>query len=749
MRDDDDKKKMKKKRRRNPPLPPPPHPRWILSSPSAAVCLTHLLVGIVCFHAGLILGSSHQLMLLVDNNGMLDCPTRSRVVGPPLWPSSLSSSSFRRRRNGEQQQLLSDNNNNSSSSSTARSREDQQQQREWRQRRRRLFPSRTLGHLFAGMARVNRTDFAALVDVGVPLLESYRGNSEVLVLYGSEDSFPGYRGEEDDDDDDDAAAAAAAAARGRKDRNRSEADASGDRNGTSTDDGDDDGDDGVLQDDSLSGNRELSPFAGGGGADAGEVDGGGSSILAQVDNATFALENCLAVRVVLFPPRKPRECLAVVGQWEDYHLHLFRRVPPEQKMRKKRGPNNNWREDGRPATKADTTPSVEHPLRYVGRGVSERGEVGQGLGVPTKSVTKAYHKDLIDYLARQQETLQRLAPVVQLATGGRGTGRTVVVMLVNRGQSSLFQNFVCSARSRDLDLSNVVLFATDPDAAEIARAMNVRVFEVRDAFGVETMPREAAQRYGDVTFKRMMMAKVYCVHLVLLLGYNVLFQDVDVTWRKHPVEYFREHQSRLQEFDMIAQDDGARSIRYAPWSFNTGLYFVRCTPRTVFFFDVFSRMGDVVLKYRSHQAAMIALLGEHASWMGLRVKILERDSTDGMLFPGGYHFHRRWDYMKQVVQGRAHPYLFHMSWTESMGNKVRFLKQLGEWYVDPDCENNNINRTTATTTGVTRNKDAPPTLPLPLCCLAEPVVECHYRDKPSKIPCRDSPAMDHDGESFW
>ena len=35
------------------------------------------------------------------------------------------------------------------------------------------------------------------------------------------------------------------------------------------------------------------------------------------------------------------------------------------------------------------------------------------------------------------------------------------------------------------------------------------------------------------------------------------------------------------------------------------------------------------------------------------------------------------------------------------------------------------------------------------CCLAEPIIKCHFKDKPSKIPCRDYPAIDKGGKSFW
>jgi hypothetical protein len=36
------------------------------------------------------------------------------------------------------------------------------------------------------------------------------------------------------------------------------------------------------------------------------------------------------------------------------------------------------------------------------------------------------------------------------------------------------------------------------------------------------------------------------------------------------------------------------------------------------------------------------------------------------------------------------------------------------------------------------------------CCTVEPNFACHYRDKPSMKPCKDSPNIDGAGsKSFW
>ena len=236
------------------------------------------------------------------------------------------------------------------------------------------------------------------------------------------------------------------------------------------------------------------------------------------------------------------------------------------------------------------------------------------------------------------------------------------------------------------------------------------------------------------------MAKVYCVHLINMLGFNLLFQDVDIVWYKNPLEVFDD--SNHDDFDLYFQDDGARSARYAPYSPNSGFYFVRHNERTEYLFSIFSRMGDLVQISGSHQSALNSLIAEHASWRGLRVKVFGRDDPVGRKFPGGFHYHQRKDFMRDMIDGKEEPYIFHMSWTHNKDNKQKFFQQMDMWYVEEKC----VNTKADDIDGWDRNKAESL---LSRCCLAQPDFRCHYRDKPSQKPCKDSPPIDKGRPSFW
>ncbi|KAL7536165.1 hypothetical protein ACHAWF_005381 [Thalassiosira exigua] len=186
-------------------------------------------------------------------------------------------------------------------------------------------------------------------------------------------------------------------------------------------------------------------------------------------------------------------------------------------------------------------------------------------------------------------------------------------------------------------------------------------------------------------------------------------------------------------------DDGSRQERCAPYSANSGFYYVRGNERSKLLFRTMMYTGDLTMSIRSHQQVLIAMLAEHNSLSGLRVKVLNKDDND---FPGGYHYHMRGrDVMKGIVRGRIRPYIFHMSWTLNKDDKLKFMRQMGMWYVAEQCIGKDAADVVSRGRSDGKVADA--------CCSAEPLFSCHYRDKPSIKSCAEAPPKDRGGASFW
>ena len=221
-----------------------------------------------------------------------------------------------------------------------------------------------------------------------------------------------------------------------------------------------------------------------------------------VESVHEATKHCDYLNLVFthHDPKNRHQCWAIMGQYESFHVQKYMRVEN---------------------AKIDSN----LPLRFVNRGYQSSGR--KSLKAPTLQVSKQYWKLLQTYLANLEDTLAKLKPLAEAAAQG---GDTVIVMVVNVGQAALLVNFLCAAQARDLQepLQNVLVFATDQatfDWITHLQIPGVQVFYDPVNFG--DMPERAARRYADQTFMRMMMAKVFSVHLTMALGYSVIFQDAD------------------------------------------------------------------------------------------------------------------------------------------------------------------------------------------------------------------------------
>ena len=468
---------------------------------------------------------------------------------------------------------------------------------------------------------------------------------------------------------------------------------------------------------------------------------GGSMVKVSVANA---VENCDALNIIFTSLNNDTDCHLLMGDFESYHINRWARMPKfDYSTPRTRG-----------TIKQDRKIDHSLPLRHIGRITQNKNgvdifelpnvweTVGKGtLTRRTKGMLLEHFDILKLFLQNVQQVLKELRELLAIRNVVRDN--TVVVITVNSGQSELLTNFICSAHSRGIDTGNVLVFPTDELSHRLAQGLGLASYYDEANFG--QMPIGAAQAYGDRIFANMMFAKVLCVLYVSLLGHDVLFQDVDIVWFKDPLLYFHDKTNiAIQEFDIMFQHDGNSQSRYSPYSANSGFYYVRANKKTSYLFTSLLYHGAIVRKSKSHQQVLVQLLNEHSSMFGLKVKVFDATLTD--MFPGGIHYHQDWDTMKKIISGTSNAYLLHMSWTENKVNKVLFFRQLGEWYVQDKC----IGDGGESSTLIDGDTELDDGSLIETCCSVEPIFSCHYKDKPSKIPCPDSPRIDpHKHRSFW
>lgn len=275
-----------------------------------------------------------------------------------------------------------------------------------------------------------------------------------------------------------------------------------------------------------------------------------------ISSVDEAVANCDYLNLILtdHTPKERRQCTALMGQYEAFHIQKYMRLPVEK-------PTVADESDIDPISSITSgnaySKKMDHtlPLRFVNRGAQSNGR--KSTNPPSQEQTMAYWNVLQKYLGNFERMLEELKLILE-RVADRETN-TVIVLVCNFGQSELLLNFVCAAKTRGLDLSHILVFATDVETRDLIAGISsgdgddIAVFY--DATNYGDMPKKAAGRYADKTFMSMMMAKVFCVHTTAWLGYNVLFQDVDVIWYKNPLPYFHDTTAVDKDFDIYFQDE--------------------------------------------------------------------------------------------------------------------------------------------------------------------------------------------------
>jgi hypothetical protein len=173
-----------------------------------------------------------------------------------------------------------------------------------------------------------------------------------------------------------------------------------------------------------------------------------SQSLPFIEDPVAATAQCQQMNVVV--SKSP--CLAILWQYESYHVERWARIK-----------NNNQQQQRNPV--------VVDELIAIGRGRDTKGK-GDQFSPPSLVDTKKHWSMLQDYLDGLDDLVAELRPITERIK----IQNTVIVMVCNHGQSPLLMNFACSSRARGLDISNILVFATDRETLELAESLGMSAY---------------------------------------------------------------------------------------------------------------------------------------------------------------------------------------------------------------------------------------------------------------------------------
>eukprot|EP00035_Acanthoeca_spectabilis_P006698 m.128023 g.128023 ORF g.128023 m.128023 type:complete len:602 (-) comp13618_c0_seq1:52-1857(-) len=153
-------------------------------------------------------------------------------------------------------------------------------------------------------------------------------------------------------------------------------------------------------------------------------------------------------------------------------------------------------------------------------------------------------------------------------TEQEGRNETILVMAANDGHSTMVINFFCDLHKRGLPTPRHVVFTATEKLRDELQKLGITAFW-NEHLGSFNPKAEAV--YGTIGFGRLTYMKQFSTYLALLLGWDVLFQDADVTWPKDP---FPALLAGRDKYHAQFMDDGARTFRFAPFFANSGFYYL-------------------------------------------------------------------------------------------------------------------------------------------------------------------------------
>jgi hypothetical protein len=183
----------------------------------------------------------------------------------------------------------------------------------------------------------------------------------------------------------------------------------------------------------------------------------GMNTIPFIDDADKATENCDQLHVVFTATETSnlRQCMAIVPNHESFHVHQLTR--PSEFADEKR---------------LDVIVNRTAPLQFVSR--YHRLNVPEPLYPAPRfdKETKPFFDSLRNYLRVVDTVLDELRVILSKIA----INNQVVVMLCNHGQSVLLSNFICSAKARNLELSNVIVFTTDQETTDLVTALGLTAY---------------------------------------------------------------------------------------------------------------------------------------------------------------------------------------------------------------------------------------------------------------------------------
>lgn len=261
----------------------------------------------------------------------------------------------------------------------------------------------------------------------------------------------------------------------------------------------------------------------------------------------------------------------------------------------------------------------------------------------------------IDFLNEMSSRHREIGPEVRRINRQFGA---VTVMVVNTGQFEMLVNFLAACDQRSIPCREMTfVFALDSEAAARLSDLKLKHYHYRN-----TEHAKAAAAFSDKDFAKVVFYKSAVVYDILMLGVNVLFQDVDVVWKEAPI-----NELLAYNVDISFMNDG-NSKNQQPLYINSGFFLVKYNERTCALW----REAFEIFNHQNNQQSLLKQLVVHHYF---------NNQLSLFILPPRFANGNRWTPVSPRSMREEEWVVAHASWTQNVTYKVMKFKQLGEWYL--------------------------------------------------------------------
>lgn len=246
---------------------------------------------------------------------------------------------------------------------------------------------------------------------------------------------------------------------------------------------------------------------------------------------------------------------------------------------------------------------------------------------------------------------------------------TFVISTFNEPYIILFQNFIASCDKNGINIrEKAILFPMDAPSYKACLDLDVVAYFEEGVYGPTT---NIHGDYGDANFRICMFMKNAIIQDMMELGFDLLFQDIDMVWLNNPIPYL-EQLADLKKQDYLFMFDG-QNPRFQPLYYNSGFCYIQNNDFSRYTWQVIFDHYDMVWRYGSQQVPVNIVLNSFRE-QGLRTDLL-----DEYKFLNGHNI--RPD-NKNITNIKDETFVVHVSWTGNLTYKLMKLKENDLWYLD-------------------------------------------------------------------